>query len=162
MAPVLESSEIVPVVPQDPETRYLAERELVEQRIGSDAWKKIDAIDRLIAEQPGSFRDLPVKHIFTPHLYTREIFMPKGVFLTTRVHLTGHPFVISLGVVSVWSDESGWQLIRAPFTGVTKPGTRRILFMHEDTIWTTFHVTDETDPEKIVEQLTYDHRRLTR
>ena len=43
---------------------------------------------------------------------------------------------------------------KAPFTGITHPGTRRLLFNHEDTIWTTFHVTDKTDPEQIVMEIT--------
>lgn len=102
----------------------------------------------------------PLQHIFTPGLYTRTIFMPAGTLLTSRIHLYEHPFVISQGVVEVRDDDGGWQSLRAPHIGVTKPGTRRVLRIIEDAVWTTFHVTNETDPEKIIEQVTYPHMSL--
>jgi hypothetical protein len=98
--------------------------------------------------------DAPVTHRFTPGLYIREIFIPANTLLTSRIHLTEHPFVVSAGDISVWTKEGGTMRLRAPYCGITRPGTRRILFAHEDTIWTTFHPTTETDPEKIVEQVT--------
>lgn len=137
----------------------LAGERVVEGRMQTEAWEKLNAADAAVAELPPV--DLPLRHIFTPGLYTREIFMPKGAVVMSRVHLFEHPFVISRGVVSVWDDENGWVTLRAPHTGVTKPGTRRALYIHEDTTWTTFHVTNETDPEKIVEMVTYDHRKLS-
>jgi hypothetical protein len=39
----------------------------------------------------------------------------------------------------------------APYQGITKPGTKRILYNHTDVIWTTFHVSEETDVEKLEE-----------
>lgn len=132
----------------------------VEARKNTEGWKRIDAIDRAMAELPqGHF---PLRHTFTPSLYTRQITMFKGSALTSRIHLYEHPFVISKGVVSVWGPDTGWVTYRAPHQGVTKPGTRRVLYIHEDTIWTTFHVNtdNETDPEKIVERVTYPHALL--
>jgi hypothetical protein len=42
----------------------------------------------------------------------------------------------------------------APYTGITKAGTRRLLFNNEDTLWITCHVTDLTDPDEIMETIT--------
>lgn len=86
-------------------------------------------------------------HRFTPGMYVREIFMPAGVVWTTKIHKFEHPFVVSQGLVSVYSGIDGPQLIRAPHCGITKAGTRRFLVVHEDTIWTTFHLNpnDERD-----------------
>ena len=74
-----------------------------------------------------------------------------------RVYLTEHPFIVSAGCVSVLNDEGKWETIRAPFTGVTKPCTRRVIVVHEDTIWTTCHANpeNETDPDKIVREVTF-------
>lgn len=86
--------------------------------------------------------DCPLRHIFTPGLYVREILIPKGTLLTSQIHNTCHPFTISKGHISVLTDGEDEQLLFAPYTGITYPGTRRILFAHEDVIWTTYHPTD--------------------
>jgi len=93
--------------------------------------------------------DCPLVHRFTPGLYVREIFMPRGTFIVSKVHKTEHPYTISKGRVAVWTEADGVLQLTAPFTGVTKPGTRRLLFIHEDCVWTTYHPTKETDLAKI-------------
>jgi hypothetical protein len=93
--------------------------------------------------------EMPVTHRFTPGLYAREIFMPKGTLVVSKIHKTEHPYVVSKGEAAVWCEADGMKRIKAPFTGITKPGTQRILLILEDCIWTTFHPTTETDLEKI-------------
>lgn len=135
--------------------------DLIEARLKSEDWAKIDKLEAAMEGLPQT--ELPLRHIFTPHLYTREIYMPgerdgipgSGTLLTSRIHLYEHPFVISAGKVSVWDNETGWKTYQAPYTGVTKPGTRRVLYIHEDTIWSTFHVTEKTDPDEVIKEVTY-------
>ena len=112
---------------------------------------QVDNLEQKIMDMPPA--ECPVVHRFTPGLYIREILMPKGTLITSKIHLTEHPYVISKGVVCVFIEGVGWKKYAAPFTGITKPYTRRILFIEEDTIWTTFHATDETDLAKLEEQL---------
>jgi hypothetical protein len=100
---------------------------------------------------------MPLVHRFTPWLYAREITMPAGTMLTSRIHNTEHPFVISKGDISVWTKQTGIVRLKAPYTGITVPGTRRLLYAHEDTVWTTFHVTDKVNPEEIVKAVTLEH-----
>jgi hypothetical protein len=101
----------------------------------------------------------PVRHIFTPGLYTREITMAAGLTLTSKIHKTEHPFVVSKGIVKVWTEEEGTVLIEAPYTGITKPGTRRVLTTLTETIWTTFHVNPKNtqDLKKIEKKLIAPH-----
>jgi len=99
-------------------------------------------------------RECPLIHRFTPGMYIREIFMPKDTILTTLLHLTTHPFFVLQGDVSVYYNGIPTQRYKAPYTGITEAGTRRMLFTHEDTIWTTCHVTDLTDPDEIIESIT--------
>lgn len=96
----------------------------------------------------------PLVHRFTPGLYIREIFIPQDTLLTSVEHLTMHPFVISKGDVSVWVHEGEIQRIKAPYTGITAPKTRRLIYAHEDTVWITFHVTELTDPDEIIKSIT--------
>jgi hypothetical protein len=104
-----------------------------------------------IAELPPV--DCPVTHKFTPNLYTREIFIPKNTILTSLLHLTTHPFFILQGDVSVWYHDTPVQRYKAPYSGITKAGTRRLLYTHEDTIWSACFVTTLTDPEAIADEI---------
>ena len=100
--------------------------------------------------------ETPLQHRFTPGIYCREIFMPKGTFVISKVHKTEHPYVITQGKVSVWIEGVGVQKIEAPHHGVTKPGTRRMIYIHEDCRWATFHASNETDVEKLENDLIFD------
>jgi len=81
-------------------------------------------------------------HRFTDGMYIREIFMPAGSLITSKIHKTEHPYIVSFGKVAVSIDSEDWNEITAPYTGITKPGTRRVLYIIEDCIWTTFHRID--------------------
>lgn len=121
-----------------------------------------DLIDRFEAELikrgaeyagPGETLTMcPVTHRFTPGLYIREIFMPAGTVLTSKIHKTEHPFAVLCGEVEVFTD-GGIELIVAPHMGITKPGTRRVLRIIKDTVWVTFHATQKTDPAEIEEDI---------
>ena len=86
-------------------------------------------------------------HMFTDGMYIREIFMPAGSLITSKVHKTEHPYIVSYGKVAVSIDGDDWDEITAPYTGITKPGTRRVLYIIEDCIWTTFHRVDDMKSE---------------
>jgi len=86
-------------------------------------------------------------HMFTDGMYIREIFMPAGSLITSKVHKTEHPYIVSYGKVAVSIDGDDWDEITAPYTGITKPGTRRVLYILEDCIWTTFHRVNDMKSE---------------
>ena len=101
---------------------------------------------------------IPQTHTFTPGLYAREVKIPAGTILTSKIHKTQHPFVISQGAVNVYlEDEARWELLQAPHLGVTQPGTRRLLVVEEDLVWTTFHPTATTDLEELEDELLADY-----
>lgn len=103
-----------------------------------DPHQAIDALEREILDSC-RLVDMPLVHRFVPGMYIREIFMPAGIWVTSKIHNTEHPYVVTKGRVSVYSPEGGVQHIEAPYVGITQPGTRRVLFIHEDTTWLTFH-----------------------
>lgn len=100
-----------------------------------------------------------VVHAFTKGMYIRECHVPAGTVLTSKIHKTNHPFVITAGDISVWTEGQGWVRHKAPYKGITEPGTRRLLFAHEDTIWTTYHPNpdDETDLDVIEAFVIHKH-----
>lgn len=96
----------------------------------------------------------PLKHTFVDGAYVREIFMPKGIILTSKIHKITHPYFIMKGEVSV-ATEDGIKKIKAPYNGITLAGTKRLLYIHEDCIWITVHSnpTNTQDLEKIEEEI---------
>lgn len=94
----------------------------------------------------------PLKHTYVDGAYVREIFMPKGLLLTSKIHKVTHPYFILKGEVSVLTEE-GTIRIKAPYYGVTQAGTKRLLYIHEDTQWVTVHVTDKKDLLEIEEEI---------
>lgn len=103
--------------------------------------------------------NMPLEHTFTPGLYTRKIFIPKGTLASTRVHKTEHPFFIMKGRVQIIEPGNSYE-VEAPFNGVTEPGTRRLIQVLEDCIWITCHRTDLLDPDEIAEEITFHDNPL--
>lgn len=92
-------------------------------------------------------------------LYSRQLTMPEGARVVSRRHITTHPFNISKGSILVLTKD-GERRYTAPFSGVTEPGTERILLAETETIWTTYHIIPEdiTTPEEAVEHITAPKR----
>jgi hypothetical protein len=110
--------------------------------------KRLDVIEAMNAELPQV--DCPLTHRFVPGMYVREIFMEAGLLITSKLHKTEHPFIISKGEVLVFTETDGTVRLKAPHTGITKAGTRRLLYIIEDTVWTTFHL-NPTNTEDLIE-----------
>ena len=49
--------------------------------------------------------------------------------------------------------ENGFEYREAPYHGITYPGTKRVIYTHTDCLFVTVHVTNETDLEKIEEEM---------
>jgi len=120
--------------------------------------EKIDVLELALIRHP-EVVDLPLTHRWTPGLYIRELRAPAGVLATTYIHRHEHPFVCSQGEVSVWDGERVVR-VRAPFTGITKAGTRRVCFVHEACVWTNFIPMAEKLPIRELEEKIFDCRTL--
>ena len=92
--------------------------------------------------------DAPVTHHFSKGVYAREIFMPKGMLIVGKIHKTRHLNIISQGKCTVITPVRKLE-IEAPHTFESFEGEQKVVLMHEDTVWTTIHLTDETDLDKI-------------
>lgn len=115
----------------------------------------VDALEFLMVTE-GKKVECEVTHNFIPGFYIRTIFMPAGTLVTSRIHLTRHCYHISFGEVKVWINGE-WQVLKAPFSGITQAGTRRVLETITDVIWTTFHQTDKTTVEEVEDEIIEKH-----
>jgi len=96
--------------------------------------------------------DCPLSHVFAPGAYARTIFIPKDTVLVGKIHKHAHLNMLMQGCVSVAAEE-GPILMEAPRVMSSKAGTKRVVFTHTNTIWTTVHLTESTDLEAIEEQI---------
>ena len=110
------------------------------------ARENIMAMEAAIAAAPQV--ELQVTHHFSQGLYARELRIPKGMLLVGKIHRFENLNIISQGEISVYTEE-GVRRVKAPCTIVSPPGTKRVGYAHEDTVWTTIHATEETDIEEI-------------
>lgn len=115
----------------------------------------IDAIGR-IADK---LRELeliepPVKHHFSKGVYVREIFMAAGVRIVGKIHKTRHLNIVSTGKCKVITPLRILDIDATvvPFTFESYEGEQKVVVMHEDTVWSTVHITEETDLKIIEEQ----------
>jgi len=89
-----------------------------------------------------------ITHYFAPGVYAREMWMPQGCLITGKIHKTEHLNMLSQGKVSV-SNQGDSITMEAPYTFVSPVGTKRAIYAHEDSTWTTIHATELTDPDEI-------------
>jgi hypothetical protein len=102
--------------------------------------------------------DCPLAHTFAPGAYARTILIPQDTLLVGKIHRHAHLNMLMQGTVSVATEE-GPVLLQAPKIMVSKAGTKRVVYAHTEVIWTTVHLTEDTDLEKIEEHIiakTYD------
>lgn len=96
--------------------------------------------------------DFPLEHTFTEGAYARQMTIPRGSVIVGKIHRHAHLNFVMRGKCSVFT-EKGVKEIVAPAMFVSTPGTKRVVFAQEETVWVTVHVTEETDLEKIEDQI---------
>ena len=109
-----------------------------------------DGLKKLINEGAveSTLEDCTLKHYFTPIdekygccTYAREMLIPKGTVIIGKIHRHQHLNFIAKGKVTVFT-EFGEKNLEAPCTFISEIGLKRAVYAHEDTLWTTVHLTE--------------------
>lgn len=99
------------------------------------------------------FNEGKITHHFGTGVYGRELFIPKGNVIVSKIH-RGKTFnVIAKGVISVICPNNGYNTYEGPHCFVSEPFTKRIVIAHEDTLWITSHGTHKTDLDEVEEEI---------
>jgi len=119
--------------------------------------EKITELEEAILSVQGTTGEVmhkanPVKHTFAGGCYIREIYNPAHELIVTKIHKKEHPFFLMKGEMSILTEE-GIQNIKAPYQGVTKPGTKRAIYTHEECVFITVHATENTTVEDVEEEV---------
>jgi hypothetical protein len=113
---------------------------------------QVTVIGHVLSQFPQT--EMPLKHHFAPGVYLREISMPADTVVIGRIHKTEHFNILVKGACLIVHDDGRREELRAPQVFVSKAGVQKVLYIIEDMIWMTAHVTSETDVEKLEEMLT--------
>jgi hypothetical protein len=113
------------------------EKKLFRERITTFE-AEMKKIDGCLGEDP-----FPLKHTFADGMYIRQITVPAKALTVTKIHKQTHPFFVLKGTLSILT-EHGIEKITAPYSGITKAGTKRIIY-HDEVILTTVHSTNKID-----------------
>ena len=119
-----------------------------EVTIKEPTWKeKVAFLVRGMGAMPQT--EMPLKHYFAPHVYIREIFMPKGTIVIGKIHKTEHFNIVQTGSATLLNEDGTRKFLKAPCTFVSKGGVQKVLYIHEDMVWSTVHVTENRDMESL-------------
>ena len=77
--------------------------------------------------------------------------MPAGAVVSTKTHGVRSPFCVTKGHCLVRSMDGDQEEIIGPHVGITEPGTRRIICVLEETVWTTFQPVNTTELSQIID-----------
>jgi len=96
----------------------------------------------------------------TGQIYSRTILMKAGSIVTSKIHKFQHPFFVMAGHM-IWynenPDEPDAIHIKAPYMGITQPGTRRLIWIVQDVLMTACYATDLTDIDEIERTIIHPH-----
>lgn len=125
--------------------------ELVSQEAAEQMRGKILALEAAMLALPKEKQiEFELKHYFIPGVYMREIFVPRNVVLTGKIHKTEHYCILAKGTVSV-ANENETKTYHAPAVIHSLPGVKRAIHALEDSVWINVlhNPTNERDLDKI-------------
>lgn len=119
--------------------------------------RQIIVLQDMMKKMPGALTaaDYETRHYFTPVdrkygccAYARAIFLPKGHIVIGKIHKHAHLNFILKGKTSV-ATEFGKKYFAAPCIFISEPGLKRAVFVEEDCVWVTVHLTEHTGEENL-------------
>ena len=113
----------------------------------------IETLQRMISTVPQAV--LTTDHHFCDGMYMRTLFRPADTLIVGKVHKKEHFYVVCFGDVTVTSDGfreriQGFKVL------ICKPGTKRAVYAHADSLCLTVHRTEETELERVEADLVHE------
>lgn len=132
--------------------------EITESNLGSlDAASRVEAM--LLSGQTGpglrllTNDDVITRNFFAPGLYARSLTRRAGTFIIGHRHRTKHLNILLHGRLRVYMDGVVTEIVGPSLPFVSEAGVRKATLALEDSTLITFHPTDETDLDKLEDEL---------
>jgi hypothetical protein len=104
--------------------------------------------ERVLADDPKAQPRL----LWTPGILMRIMPLKAGTRVTGKRHAQEHGNIVSGGRATVYTEEGVTEVI-GPCEFISPAGTKRMLVIHEDMVWTTVHRTDAKTLEEAEAEL---------
>jgi len=106
--------------------------------------KALESLDG--SENMEEYNEGRIHHHFGTGVYGRELFIPAGQVIVSKIHRGKTLSVIAQGEITVISEE-GANLYKAPHVFVSPPFTKRVVVSHTDVVWVTSHENPENSED---------------
>jgi RimJ/RimL family protein N-acetyltransferase/quercetin dioxygenase-like cupin family protein len=115
---------------------------------------KVNVLESKILESPNPLMgdSFPLKHSFAKGLYIREISVPAGIVLVSKIHRFTYAFFLLKGEFETL-EEGGIKRVSAPSYFVMTAGEKHTALILRDVVAVTVHAAEETDLGKIEDEL---------
>jgi len=139
------------VSPNDKEGRLLARRKI--EQFQAD-------FQSAIGDDTGSMAEINkngLNELFAGGSYIRRLLIPKDTVIVSRIWKKERSWLIVSGEVT-FTTEMGTQRVKAPYEAVIPPGSKVVLYTHEDTLWyavTGVKNQDEYEDEVVTDNYDY-------
>ena len=91
---------------------------------------------------------MKTEHAFSDGVYVRTVTMVEDSLVMGAKHKTTHMNIISKGKVT-FSVDGIMTTVEAPCMFESFGGQAKVLYNHTEVVWSTIHVTEETDITKL-------------
>lgn len=110
-----------------------------------DLRARISALEATLLQLPQ--QEIEIRHQFSGGMYARSMLAPAGALIVGGIYKKAHYVVLAFGRVTVITETEGEQHIKAPAMWAAPIGTKRVIQVFEDTLWTTIVATTALTPE---------------
>ena len=120
----------------------------LEQTSQMSFYEQVEYLEKILKESGspdvyiGNSEHFPLEHSFSDGIYTREIFIKKGMIAIGKIHKHEHTFFLIKGKLQMFT-EKGVIEIEAPIYGVSPSGTKRVVYALEDSVFVNVHPNPE-------------------
>ena len=91
----------------------------------------------------------PLKHSFADQIYIRQMDMKKDTVVVGAIHNHLHVWFLLTGFLTIITENTTEDFV-APCYVISKPGAKRVIYAHEDSIFVNIH-KNPTNTENIDE-----------
>jgi len=114
-----------------------------------------ESLKSFLGSEKGEMDDINnkgLKEHFIEGAYIRELFIPKGTTIVSKLWNRARFWIIASGDVT-FITELGKKRVKGPYTQVAPFGSKVALYTHEDTLWFAITGAISTTPEDVEKEV---------